>query len=143
MQEIECEEIAHRAGFVVSVGNWIAPDGTLIFGKNYESHHWETIQEYLGETPETDNHLVWMNEQVLEGGFIRLVFRQTVFFQVGIKKYDELWSDTPRMIRLREVLEKLSGIEIHIFSRTFYLIAFAEDIISRKIEAMQIKEKQK
>ncbi len=139
MIEAECEQIARRAGFLVSVGNWISPDGTLIFGKNYKSHHWETIQEYLGETPETDNYLAWMNDKVLEG-FIRLVFRHNVFFQVDIKEYEDLWGDAPNIVRLREILEKLAEIEIHIFGKTFYLIALAQDILGRNMHIMQIKE---
>lgn len=139
MSEVECEQIAHRAGFVVSVGNWISPDGTVILGTNYESHHLETIQEYLGEQPEDGTHLKWMNDLVLLG-FVRLVFRTTVFFQVGIRGIDGLWSDAPNMVRLREILDKLHGVDIHIFSRSFYVIAFAEDILSQNRKLMQIKE---
>ena len=40
----------------------------------------ETIKEHFGE-PQTDNHLSWMHKMIDEG-FIRLVFRNDVLFQV-------------------------------------------------------------
>lgn len=140
MPELFCEEIAHRAGFTVSVGNWIAPDGSLITGENYETHHWETIQKYLGYTPKTDNHLLWMNEKVAEG-YLRLVFRSDVLFQVGCQNKEALWGDSPNMKMMREMLNKIPDIEIHIFSRTFYIIGLAKDILDKAFDKLQIKEK--
>jgi hypothetical protein len=139
VSELFCEEIAHRAGFIVSVGNWIAPDGSLITGDNYETHHWETIQKYFGYTPKTDNHLTWMNEKVAEG-YLRLVFRNDVLFQVGCKKKEEIWDETPNMKAMREVLKKIPEIEIHIFSRTFYMIGSAQNILNKALDKLQIQE---
>ncbi len=139
MSELFCEEIAHRAGFTVSVGNWITPDGTLIAGKNYDTHHWETIKKHLEHEPETDNHLAWMNQQIAVG-YIRLVFRNDVLFQVGCKKKEEIWEESANIIMMRTVLQKIPDIEIHIFSRTFYIIGLACDILERKWNKLQIKE---
>jgi hypothetical protein len=140
VSELFCEEIAHKAGFIVSVGNWISPDGILITGEDYESHHWETIKKFLGYEPETDNHLSWMNEQV-GLGYIRLVFRNDVLFQVGCSCKEEIWSDAPNMTMMRTVLERVPNIEIHIFSRTFYVIGKSQDILNKNLDALQIQEK--
>lgn len=139
MPELFCEEIAHRSGFTVSVGNWITPDGGLIAGKNYETHHWETIKEHTGYEPETENHLTWMNQQVTDG-YIRLVFRNDVLFQVGCKKKEDIWAETPNVTAMRKILQKIPEIEIHIFSRTFYIIGISQDILSKKWNELQIKE---
>lgn len=139
MSELLCEEIAHRAGFVVSVGNWIAPDGGLIIGQNYESHHWETIKQYIGYEPEVENHLSWMNDQVSKG-YIRLVFRNDVFFQIGCTKKEEIWNDSPNLTTMRNILERISDIEIYIFSRNIYIIGYAKDILEQNLSKLQIKE---
>ncbi len=139
MSELFCEEIAHRAGFTVSVGNWITPDGALIVGKSYDTHHWETIKKHLGFEPETENHLSWMNDQVT-AGYIRLVFRNDVLFQVGCKKKEEIWKESPNNTMLRDILKKIPDIEIHIFSRTFYIIGLACDILVKDWSKLQIKE---
>ncbi len=139
MSELLCEEIAHRAGFVVSVGNWIAPNGRLIIGENYESHHWETIKKHVGYEPEVENYLTWMNQQVQEG-YIRLVFRNDVFFQVGCVEKEEIWGDSPNIMTMRSVLERISDIEIHIFSQNFIIIGYAKDILSQNWAKLQIKE---
>ena len=138
MPEFLCEEIAHRAGFTVSVGNWITPDGALIVGKSYDAHHWETIKEHLGYEPKTDNHLTWMNQQVA-GGYIRLVFRNDVLFQVGCKK-EEIWEESANIITMRGILQKIPDIEIHIFSRTFYIIGLSGDILIKEWRKLQIQE---
>jgi hypothetical protein len=140
VSELFCEEIAHRAGFIVSVGNWIAPDGTLITGQDYDSHHWETIKKHIGFEPKTDNHLTWMNQQV-DAGFIRLVFRNDVLFQVGCAKKEEIWSDAVNMVAMQAVIRKLPDVEIHIFSRTFYVIGLAQDILEQALDKLQIQEK--
>jgi len=139
LKEVLCEEIAHKAGFPVSVGNWIAPDGSLISGTNYETHHLETIQEYLDYIPKTDNHLTWMNQQVTEG-YIRLVFRNDVLFQVACKKKEEIWEEFPNIVMMRDILAKIPDIEIHIFSKTFYIIGLAKDILDRQLDKLQIHE---
>ncbi len=138
MLELPCEETAHRAGFVVSVGNWISPGGDLIIGENYESHHWETIKKYLGKS-ETGNYLSWMNQKV-QDGFIRLVFRDDVLFQVGCRKKEEIWNDDLNMKVMREILGRILDVEIHIFSSTFYVIGYAKDILERNYAILQIKE---
>jgi len=137
--ELFCEEIAHRAGFTVSVGNWITPDGALIAGKSYDTHHWETIKEHLGYEPETDNHLTWMNQQVTNG-YIRLVFRNDVLFQVGCEKKEEIWAEIPNIIMMRNILQKISDIEIHMFSRAFYIIGLSRDILSKEWSELQVQE---
>jgi hypothetical protein len=138
--ELFCEEVAHQAGFIVSVGNWIAPDGTLITGKDYDTHHWETIKKYVGFEPATDNHLSWMNHKMTEG-FIRLVFRNDVLFQVGSEKKEDIWSDKANMTAMRTVIGKLLDVEIHIFSKTFYVVGLAQDILEQAIDRLQIQEK--
>lgn len=139
MPELFCEEIAHQAGFIVSVGNWITPDGALIIGKNYDTHHLETIKEHLGYEPETDNHLTWMNQQIA-AGYIRLVFRNDVLFQVKCKKKEEIWEESANIIMMRAILQKIPDIEIHIFSRTFYIIGLARDILAKEWHKLQIQE---
>jgi hypothetical protein len=137
--EIICEEIAHQAGFIVSTGNWIAPDGGLILGKHHDEHHWETMTQYLGYEPKTENSLQWMNEQV-SLGFIRLVFRADVMFQVGCVNVEDIWSDTPNYRTMLRILEKLKGIgDVHIFSHNFYIIGKANDITKHGTKNLQIK----
>ena len=139
MPELFCEEIAHRAGFIVSVGNWITPDGILILGNSYETHHWETIKKFLNVEPVIENYLTWMNEKVYEG-FIRLVFRNDVLFQVGCEKKEDIWSDEPNLTMMREILKRLPEIEIHIFSRTFYVIGLSKNILDKSLDKLQIQE---
>ena len=124
---------------MVSVGNWITPDGFLITGKSYNTHHWETIKEHLKYKPETDNHLAWMNQQVM-AGYIRLVFRNDVLFQVGCKKKEEIWEEKANVTTMREILNKIQDIEIHIFSQTFYIIGMACDTLARKWDKLQVQE---
>ncbi len=141
MPEIICAEIAHRAGFSVSVGNWIAPDGALITGHNYEEHHWETLVRYLGHEPEVENNLQYMHEKVNEG-FIRLVFRIDVLFQVGHKEMNDIWNDQPNNKAMIEVLKRLSDLvdtDIHIFSEHFYVIGKANDIADHKMDGLQVR----
>jgi hypothetical protein len=140
VSEIICEEVAHKAGFVVSVGNWIAPNGELIVGENYDEHHWETIIKYLGSEPETENNLQWMNDKVGEG-FIRLVFRADVMFQVGCAEVNNIWSEQPNYITMISVLKRLNNIQgdIHVFSKSFYVIGKAEDIVEKNIDRLQIR----
>jgi len=140
VSELFCEEIAHRAGFIVSVGNWIAPNGSLITGETYETHHKETILKYLGITLQVDNHLTWLNEQVSEEGYIRMVFRNDVLFQVGCKKKEEIWDKAPNIVVMREVLSRIPDIEIHIFSKNFYIIGLAKDILNKALDNLQIQE---
>jgi len=137
--ELFCEEIAHRAGFIVSVGNWIAPDGTLVTSKDYNTHHWETIKKYLDSEVKIENQLSWMNQKVDEG-YIRLVFRHDVLFQVGCKKKKEIWSEQSNFTVMRGILEKLRDVEIHIFSKTFYIIGLSQNILSKSIDKLQIQE---
>lgn len=138
MCEIICESLAHRAGFSVSVGNWIAPDGTLISGESYESHHWETLVKHLTINNEIENHLQYMNEKVAEG-YIRLVFRADVLFQVGCAEMDALWSESPNYGQMIEILKKLGDVDIHIFSSKFYIIGSASKIVSRMFGDLQIR----
>jgi len=137
---IICEEIAHQAGFIVSVGNWITPDGSLIIGKDYESHHWSTIKEYLKIEPKTDNHLRWMNEKVAEG-YIRLVFRAYVFFQICCEKKEEIWEDNPNIKTMRVIMRKIPEHEIHIFSKNFYIIGISQNILDKNNDKLQIHVK--
>lgn len=140
MSEIICEEIAHTAGFTVSTGNWIAPNGELILGEHHDEHHWETMIRHFGYEPKTNNNLQWMNEQV-EGGFIRLVFRADVMFQVGCESVEDIWSDSPNYKAMLTILQRLADIDgdIHIFSRRFYVIGKAEDIVKHGTEKLQIR----
>lgn len=140
MDDFIGERIAHEAGFTVSVGNWIIPDGSLIVGKNYESHHWETIQEYYQNKLNPENQLNWMNNMVGKG-FIRLVFRDEVFFQVGCFRKEDIWEDYPNYQRMIDILRKIPKVEVHIFSKTFYLIGLAENFVNKKLDELQIQEK--
>lgn len=139
MPELICEEIAHQAGFSVSVGNWISPNGDLILGTNYDTHHWETLKEYLNFDTDIDNHLKYMNDRV-QDGFIRLVFRSDVLFQVACKKKEDIWGEIPNLIKMREILEKISSVEIHIFSRNFYIIGLSRYILRQDMEMLEVKE---
>lgn len=140
MSEIICELIAHKAGFAVSTGNWIAPNGDLIFGKTHDEHHFDTIANYLGIELPSDNHLSWMNEQV-DLGFIRLVFREDVMFQVGCLSSEDIWGDGLNYKAMMVVLEKLYEIDgdIHIFSRNFYVIGKAENIVQKSYDKLDIR----
>lgn len=140
MSEIICEEVAHKAGFVVSTGNWVAPDGGLILGEHHDEHHWETMVRYLGYKPNTENNLQWMNNKV-EEGFIRLVFRADVMFQVGCEDVEDIWSNQPNFNAMLSILKRLVGIEgdIHIFSRKFYIIGKAGDIVKHGLDKLQIR----
>jgi len=141
-----CEEIARRAGFAVSVGNWITPDGILILGHDYQSHHWETLLRYWGESvhqkicKDCDDHLQCMNMAV-DRGYIRLVFRADVLFQVGAENIDDLWSDSPNYHMMMDILKLLNDVDVHVFSSNFYVIGIAQYIIKKEIDKLQIKEK--
>ena len=140
-----CEEIARRAGFIVSVGNWITPDGTLILGYDYQSHHWHTLLQHWGDSVNQsmclncEDHLQCMNMAV-DRGYIRLVFRADVLFQVGAKKMDDLWSDSPNCKRMMDILRPLTDVDVHVFSHNFYIIGLSQHIIDWDIEKLQIKE---
>lgn len=137
--EIICEELAHKAGFLISVGNWIAPDGELILGKDYESHHWEILVEYLGYTPETDDRLMYLNN-IVDLGYIRLVFRANVMFQIPCKEISEIWDrKTANLQTMWRILNNLDDTDVHIFSKTFYIIGAARNIIRNCIDNLQIK----
>lgn len=145
MSDLICEEIARRAGFQVSVGNWIAPDGGLILGTDYQSHHWETLLMYWKEPAkqaicqQCDNHLQNMNLAV-DQGYIRLVFRADVLFQVGTENINDLWSDSPNYKRMLDILKYLEGVDVHIFSKKFYVIGEARSIIDKDLNKLEIKE---
>lgn len=133
-----CEELSHAAGFGESVGNWIAPNGELITG-GPEEHHYETLIKYLGCNP-PENQLRWMNEKV-EEGFIRLVFRGDVVFQVNAKELDEIWGSRPNYKRMMEVVHNLETLDadVHIFSRALYVIGHARDIGVRAMDKLQVR----
>lgn len=138
MSEIICIENAHRAGFNLSVGNWIAPNGDLICGAADGDHHFETAKRYCN-LEQIDNQLVWMNDLV-RNGYIRLVFRADILFQVGCAGINEIWSDSPNYMRMIEILRRIPGVEIHIFSSGFYLIGKSEEIVERNFQQLQIKQ---
>lgn len=140
MSDVICEQLAKQAGFKLSVGNWIAPDGTLIIGKTHESHHIETMVKYTKEEcPEDKNHLTWMNSKVAEG-FIRLVFRADILFQVGCKRKKDIWSKQPNYRCMIDILKKLNTIEAHIFSKSFYIIGQSRFIVNKEMKKLEIKE---
>lgn len=140
-EDLVCEVVARKTGFAVSVGNWITPDGSLILGDNYDSHHWQTLIKYWGEKEHDDpNRLTIMNEAV-QDGYIRLVFRADVLFQVGAEDMAELWSDSPNYKRMRQILELIRDIDIHVFSKNFYVIGTAQAILDNDSDKLQIREK--
>ncbi len=141
-----CEDIARKAGFAVSVGNWIAPDGSLILGESCDTHHLDTLEIYLKCGPKKcfqeykkRNCLHCMTERVSEG-FIRLVFREEVLFQVACTM-GNLWSNEPNLNRLMDILKRLEDVVIHIFSRTFYIIGKSQDIVSQSLDKLEIRKK--
>ena len=141
MSDLICEEVSRRAGFLVSVGNWIAPNGDLVCGTDYETHHWETIHEYFKGDIETDNRLEYMNN-IIHDGFIRLVFRADVCFQVAAENVDDLWSDQPNykeMIRILDAIKEFDEVDIHIYSHHFYINGSADFIASQNKDELQIK----
>ncbi len=144
MSDLICEEIARRAGFQVSVGNWIAPDGELILGTDYQTHHWETLLAYWGNNVNQDfckvceNHLQCMNCAV-DQGYIRLVFRADVLFQVGATDIQDLWSNRANYVRMMSLLRPLTDVDVHIFSRSFYVIGLTQHIIARETGKLQIR----
>jgi len=144
VSDLICEEIARRAGFQVSVGNWIAPDGGLILGNDYQSHHWETLLRYWGGSVnkklcgQCENHLQCMNLAV-DNGYIRLVFRADVLFQVGAENIEELWSDSPNYARMMDLLKLLTDVDIHIFSKQFYVIGEAQHLVAKDMDKLQMK----
>ncbi len=146
MNDLICEEIARKAGFAVSVGNWISPDGSLILGENYDTHHKDTLLKYLGDSVNQDicrnceNILQCMNHAI-SAGYIRLVFRADVCIQVGAEKMEELWSDSPNYKRMMSILSKLEDVEIHMFSKDFYVIGVSQNIINQEWDKLQIREK--
>ena len=143
MSELICEAIAHRAGFAVPVGNWISPNGSLILGSDGE-HHRDTIRNYWGINSRfcenCENVLQCMNLTILQG-FIRLCFREDVSFQVGAEKIDDLWSSAPNYSRMMGIISRLEDVEMHIFSKNFYVIGQGNCIIRRGIGDLQIREK--
>ena len=137
-----CETIARQAGFAVSVGNWISPDGSLISGTDYESHHWETLSKHLGINQELcekcGNKLSCMN-MAIKDGFIRLVFRADVCFQVSAEEVDIIWSEKPNYKTMINVIKKIDEIETHIFSQKFYVIGQGKYIVNREKGKLQIE----
>lgn len=145
MSDLVCEKIARKAGFAVSVGNWIAPDGTLISGTNYKTHHWETIQEYLGKKIQTDNQLQYINNLV-DSGFIRLIFRADVCFHIGALNIEDIWSNNTNytvMIKMLSLISNIEDIDVHIFNQFFYVIGSAKDIVEKNLAKLQIKDLRK
>lgn len=140
MAELICEELAHAAGFTASVGNWISPNGDLISGDEGQ-HHLETLLQYVHRDEAPENGLHWMNECV-ELGFIRLVFRHDVMFQIGAYAVDDLWGNKPNYQRMRDVLNGLTehtDVDIYIFSRAFYVIGSAESILNRRMDRLEVR----
>ena len=138
------DRLSALAGFPFCVGNWITPTGDLIFGDDPETDHCQTLLKYLGTSVNldevTDNQIRWTNNKVSEG-FIRLVFRDDMLVQVGAKAKEELWSEKRNYKRLRDILSKIEDAEVHLFSKTFYIVGSAKNIIEQKLNRLQIKEK--
>lgn len=141
MSDVVCEIVARRTGFAVSVGNWIAPDGSLILGDSYNSHHWQTLNKYWGKDDHDDPERLSIMNNAVQDGYIRLVFRADVLFQVGAADMQELWSESPNYKRMRQLLELIRDIEIHVFSREFYVIGIAQTILDKDFDKLQIREK--
>ena len=140
MEEAICETVAHKAGFAFSVGNWISPDGMLITGEHDYTHHFETLINYLDKIENTDNDLKLMNEYV-EKGYIRIVFRNDAMFHINAVDMEEIWGDSPNYKRLILILNRLNNIEIHIFSKMFYIIGFAQYIVAHDLDSLEIRKK--
>lgn len=135
IQPCNCEQLAQRAGFDVSVGNWILPDGGLIKGENYETHHWETIKKYIDN--QCDNQLKLMNQKISEG-YIRVVIRTDLSFQMH-GSLDDIWSDKPNCKTLINILKKVNSVDVHVFSKTFYVIGTSKNIAKCNKEDLEIK----
>ncbi len=133
------EEFAHLAGFSSSVGNWIAPNGDLIVGRE-NTDHYMILVEYEGD-PKTDNNLKWMNQKVEQDGFIRLVFRNEVWFHVNCRTQKEIWGETPNFKRMISILQRLGDTEVQIFSKTLNIIGSAKDVVEHNVSQLQIRER--
>jgi len=139
--DLVCELMARRTGFAVSVGNWIASDGSLILGWDYDSHHWETLVKHWEQEAHDDPDRLEIMNNAVQDGFIRLVFRADVLFQVGTSDKEELWSDSPNYRRMMQLLELIRDVEIHVFSKDFYVIGMAQDILDKNWDKLQTREK--
>lgn len=139
MDENPCDDIARQSGFVVPVGNWITPNGDLIFGTDHDTHHWETLKQYLVIEGEVDNNLHYMNERICEG-YIRIVIRFDVLFQVHGEDISVVWCDKPNFLRMRYILGKLGDTEVHVFSKKFYMIGSAMDVCNHVLQRLQIQQ---
>ncbi len=137
---MSCEDLAGLAGFAYPVGNWIAPNGDLILADSPETDHCETLSSYLDHSDLGDNKISWTNSKV-EEGYIRLVFRHDIMVQVNCVKKEELWDEKPNLKMLMEILSRLSSAEVHLFSKKFYLVSSADNIIGRNFDRMVISEK--
>lgn len=126
----------NKIGFKVPFGNWIAPDGTFIISDHPDHQHAYTLEHYLGEKP-TVNPLRWMNEHV-EQGFIRIIMRDYVMFQVS-GHLEDLWSSVITYQKLRYLLKLLGDTQIHIFSSFFYIIGRASDIKEKRISLCELR----
>jgi len=140
MSDLVCETVARRAGFAVSVGNWIAPDGSLILGWS-ESNHWKTINKHWSKENYDDAEMLSIMNKAVADGYLRLVFRADVCFQVGADKLDDLWSELPNYKRMMDLLRTIKDIEVHIFSKTFYAIGIAQSVLDKNLDSLQIREK--
>ncbi len=80
-----------------------------------------------------------MNDKVKEG-FIRLVFRADILFQVGCEKKKDIWSKQPNYRCMIDILRKLNTIEAHIFSKSFYIIGQSRFIVNKEMKKLEIKE---
>ena len=143
--ETLAKETSEKAGFPYANGNWITPEGTFLVSNNDQEQHVDTLTRYwrdhnLGMS-NRENPLTWMNEQV-DGGFIRVLFRQYVLSQVGCKDYSTLWSKETKYAKLMYIMHRLEYCQVHIFSRSFYIVGKAKGIYDQNIDRLQIKERE-
>jgi len=104
--QIAGEQVAHLAGFPFSVGNWIAPNGHLIIGDK-DSDHYSALVVHLGESPDKENSLKWMNDKVEQEGYIRLVFRNEVWFHTNCKNKESIWEPQLNFQRMVDILKQI------------------------------------
>lgn len=139
MSDIECEDIAQMMGLKISVGNWITPEGKIIYGHDYEHHHWETIKNHLKQDSSNESNLSYMNSLVEKDHYIRIVLRSNVWFQVGGDSYEDIWTERADFITMRYLLSTIPQIESHIFSSKFCIVGSSDKILKKDLSFLEIK----
>ena len=138
------EVLARKTGFLYPHGNWITPEGGLIISENKDLCHFDTLTHHLGITADPEIKLSWNNQKISEG-YVRLLFAKSqshaayVLFQVGFSDIDQIWSQDPCALKIQHILDRLdSPIEVHLVSKSFYILGGSSDILSKNTNALKV-----